>query len=151
MDDEEYKRLKETYKDHYRKINEMKHRLSQLRARERVKSALNDMNKDDLMHSFDDAMATLKEKVAMTEARLSLALEQLRGDGPEPAPEPIDEDILRKERARQTLESMKNSLGTLQAELEEKARNMKINKTIGPARKNQQSGRTNQDNNPDVG
>lgn len=151
MDDEEYKRLKEIYKDHYRKINDMKRRLNELRAKERVRSALNNMNSDNLTRNFDDAMATLKEKVAITEARLSLALEQLRGESPEPAADPDEQEILRKEKARQTLETMKNSLGTLQADLEEKARNMKTVKTIGPKSNKDQTDRKETERNPDIG
>lgn len=149
MDDEEYRRLKETYKDHYRKINEMKKRLAGLRTRERIHSALNDMNKEDLMHSLDDAVLNLKEKVAMTEARLSVALEQLRGEDNNQASTPIeDEESIRKEKARQTIETMKNSLGTLQAELEEKARNMKTIKTIGPGTKKDQDDIESGERNP---
>lgn len=150
MDDEEYRRLKETYKDHYRKINDMKKRLAGLRQRQRIHSALSDMNKEDLMNSLDDAVLNLKEKVAMTEARLSVALEQLRGEDHTQVSKPEDDaEIIRKEKARQTLETMKNSLGTMQAELEEKARNMKTIKTIGPGTKNNRDETDSTERNPE--
>lgn len=126
MDQEEYDRLKEVYKDHYRKISELKKKLSEIRRTERVNRALEQMNPDNLMENFDLALLKLREKIAIAEARISTAIHGIDEENPVSSDiEPITvdkEEELRKSKARQTLEELKNQMGVLQQEVEKKAR-----------------------------
>ncbi|HKI46672.1 MAG TPA: hypothetical protein VKA08_15190 [Balneolales bacterium] len=138
MDQEEYDRLKEVYKDHYRKIGELKKKLSDVRRMDRVNRALEQMNPDNLMENFDLALLKLREKMAIAEARISTALHGIDEENPvssDTGTEPVEnEEELRKSKARQTLEELKNQMGVLQQEVEEKARsisNKNQSKTIG--------------------
>ncbi len=138
MDQEEYDRLKEVYKDHYRKIGELKKKLSDVHRMDRVNRALEQMNPDNLMENFDLALLKLREKMAIAEARISMALHGIDEENPvssDTGAEPVEkEEELRKSKARQTLEELKSQMGVLQQEVEEKARsisNKNRNKTIG--------------------
>lgn len=138
MDQEEYDRLKEVYKDHYRKIRELKKKLNEVRQMDRVNRALEQMNPENLMENFDLALLKLREKMALAEARISTALHGIDEENPEVSDtEHItvdDEEELRKNKARQTLEELKNQMGVLQRDVEEKARSISDknqNKTIG--------------------
>ena len=140
MDQEEYDRLKEVYKDHYRKIGELKKKLSDVRRMDRVNRALEQMNPDNLMENFDLALLKLREKMAIAEARISTALHGIDEENPISYDTDTDTDTvekeeeLRKSRARQTLEELKSQMGVLQQEVEEKARsisNKNRSKTIG--------------------
>ena len=136
MDQEEYDRLKEIYKDHYRKIAELKKKLSEIRRTERVSRALEQMNPDNLMENFDLALLKLREKIAIAEARISTAIHGIDEENPVSSDietQTVDnEEELRKSKARQTLEELKNQMGVLQEEVEEKARSISNrSKTIG--------------------
>lgn len=138
MDQEEYDRLKEVYKDHYRRIGELKKKLSDVRRMERVNRALEQMNPDNLMDNFDLALLKLREKMAIAEARISTALHGIDEENPissDTETESVkNEEELRKTKARQTLEELKNQMGVLQQEVEEKAQTISQKnraKTIG--------------------
>jgi|GEM_PF-202996 len=141
MDQEEYDRLKEIYKDHYRKIGELKKKLTEVRRMERVDRALDQMNPENLIDNFDLALLKFRDKMAIAEARISTALHGIDEERPvssdtESIPVVDNEEELRKSKARQTLEELKNQMGVLQQEVEEKARTISEknqNKTIGRA------------------
>lgn len=146
MDQEEYDRLKEVYKDHYRRIGELKKKLTDVRRMERVNRALDQMNPENLMDNFDLALLKFREKMAIAEARISTALHGIDEEGPissdtDSEPTVDNEEELRKSKARQTLEELKNQMGVLQQEVEEKARSISEknqNKTIGRAERTEE-------------
>jgi len=143
MDQKEYEQIKEEYKTHYRKVKELRKRLTELKRSERVSSAMEQMNTDDLLNSFDNVLQSFKEKVAIAEARLSVALDNILPDNKteqQPVKESTEEEkeeVVRKQKARETLNMLKNEMGMLHMEIEEKARELNATKTIGSDERDQ--------------
>ncbi len=133
MDQGEYDRIREAWKDHYRSILRLKKKLGGLRYTEQVNRALEQMNPENVMENFDLALLRFREKMALAEARISAALQGTDEEKPDAGEESFadTEEELRRIRAKQTLEELKNQVGMLQQEVETKARSMKITKTIG--------------------
>lgn len=128
---EERERLKEEYKQHYRKMREAKERLSRTRNSRNIARALQDMDTSGVMETFDDFLFKVKSKLATVEARLDVAMESLSEEGEsEVQEEDLDEEMSR-ERARETLKQVKMEMGSLYSEIEEQASAMNVRKTIG--------------------
>lgn len=122
-------RLKEEYKEHYRKMRETKERLNRARRTKSITDALRDMDTTELMHSFDDILFNVKSRIARAEARLEVAMENLSGD--DDRLENRQDEELRKARARETLKQVKLEMGQLYNEIERHADSMRVDKTIG--------------------
>lgn len=142
MDPKEYERLKEEYKAHYRKVRELRKRLNEFKRTHNVNSAMEQMNKEDLLDSFDQVLHSFKEKVALAEARLTTALDNLIPDvktdenlEPKKSFEDEKEEVVRRQKARETLNMLKNDMGMLHMEIDEKAKELDISKTIGSSEK----------------
>lgn len=121
-------RLKEEYKEHYRKIKDAKEKLRRNRYTQNVADALNQMNSDDLLESVDEFLGKVRHKMASIEARLDVAMEQFSES------EVLDEELereVRKKKANDTLRDIKLEMGLLYNELEKQADEMNVNKTIG--------------------
>jgi len=138
MDPKEYEQIKEEYKVHYQKVKELRKKLNELKHSKKVNSALEQMNTQDLLNSFDQVLHNFKEKVAVAEARLTVALDNLIPDielDEEPEKKsPSDaekEEVVRRQKARETLSMLKNEMGMLHMEIEEKAKELDVSKTIG--------------------
>lgn len=130
---EKRERLKEEYKQHYRKMREAKQQLNRTRRKRNIAEALRNMDTTQLMESFDDMLFTVKSKVASLEARLDVAMDSLADDDIEGGgmkQQDLD-DELKKEKARETLRQVKLEMGKLYSEIEEQAKAMKVEKTIG--------------------
>lgn len=126
--EQERDRLKEEYKDHYRKIRDTKEKLRRSKYVQNVNDALNQMNPDELLSSVDHFLGNVRDKMSHIEARLDVAMEGfLDGDDQK---EMMDEE-LRKEHARESLKQIKLEMGLLYSEIEEQAKEMKIDKTVG--------------------
>ncbi|MFV1884144.1 MAG: hypothetical protein ACMZ7B_06645 [Balneola sp.] len=113
--EQERERLKEEYKDHYRRIKEAKERLKQTEQKGKIAQALNNMNADNLLESVDEFLGKVKEKVTNVEARLDVAMDSLDEDDPSTAAgklkqEELDAEI-KKQRAKQTLQQVKAENG----------------------------------------
>jgi hypothetical protein len=126
--EEERNRLKEEYKDHYRKIKELKQKLAEAERVKKLTNAVNQINPQGLIDQFDEALGKVREKIFTAEARLDMAMESA-----EPAGEvtPIDEDAIRKQKASETMKQMKMELGMLNDAIEEQAANLPVQKTLG--------------------
>lgn len=121
-------RLKEEYKEHYRKIKDAKEKLRRNRYTQNVADALNQMNSDELLESVDEFLGKVRNKMASIEARLDVAMEQFSTS------EELDEELekeVRKKKANDTLRDIKLEMGLLYNELEKQADEMNVNKTIG--------------------
>ncbi len=138
MDENEYRQLKDSYKAHYKKINELKKKLAEVRRMEKINSALEQMKPDELMGSFDQLVHNLKDKISIAEAKISLALENLSStEGvsesgiDDKVKEAENEEFLRRQKAQETLNMLKNEMGMLHDEIEEEAKSLRAEKTIG--------------------
>lgn len=126
----ERERLKEEYKEHYRKMRETKERYSRAKKVQNIAQALKDMDKSQMLDSFDEFLSSLKYKLASVEARLEVAMEDLPEENETAAREKLDEEM-NKVNAKETLRQVKMEMGLLYKEIEDQADSLEVNKTIG--------------------
>ncbi|RNC79480.1 MAG: hypothetical protein ED557_15520 [Balneola sp.] len=133
--EQERERLKEEYKDHYRRIKEAKEQLRQTQQKGKIAQALNNMNADNLLESVDEFLGKVKEKVVSAEARLDVAMDSLDEDDPKTAAGKLKQEELdaemKKQKAKQTLQQVKAEMGMLYSEIEKHAEEIHAEKTIG--------------------
>lgn len=127
--EQERERLKEEYKDHYRKIRETKEKLRRSKYVRNVNEALHQMNADELLANVDEFLGKVRTKMSLIEARLDVAMEQIL-DQPDDISE-LDEEM-KKENARESLKKIKAEMGLLYREIEKQAEELHAEKTIGP-------------------
>ncbi|MFH5883081.1 hypothetical protein ACG2F4_02125 [Halalkalibaculum sp. DA3122] len=129
-------RLKEEYKQHYRKMREAKEQLNRTRRKRNITEALRNMDTSELMDSFDDLLFTVKSKIASVEARLDVAMESLAEDEKQHGgmSEQERDEEMQKTKARETLKQVKLEMGKLYNEIERQAGNMHVEKTVGSAK-----------------
>lgn len=131
--EEERERLKQEYKDHYRKIKELKERSKRAEQKGKIAQAVNNMNPDNLLESVDEFLGKVRDKVNHVEARLDVAMDSMDDDSD------LETEIkneqheaeLKKQRAKQTLQQVKAEMGMLYSEIEKTAGEIKTEKTIG--------------------
>lgn len=132
--EQERERLKEEYKEHYRRIREAKERLKQTEQKGKIAQAVKNMNADNLLESVDEFLGKVREKVTHVEARLDVAMDSLEEEDSSGSSkiknEELDEE-LKKQRAKQTLQQVKAEMGMLYSEIEKHADEIKAEKTIG--------------------
>lgn len=136
--EEERERLKQEYKDHYRRIKELKERSKRAEQKGKIAQAVNNMNPDSLLESVDEFLGKVKDKVNYVEARLDVAMDSMDDDSK------LETEIkneqheaeLKKQRAKETLQQVKAEMGMLYSEIEKTAGEIKTEKTIG-TKKNQ--------------
>lgn len=132
--EEERDRLKEEYKEHYRRIKEAKERLKRAEQKGKISQAVHNMNADSLLESVDEFLGKVREKVTHVEARLDVAMDNLEDEdtaaGSKIKKEELD-DELKKQKAKQTLKQVKAEMGMLYNEIEKHAGEIKTEKTIG--------------------
>lgn len=132
------KQLKEEYKQHYRKMRTAKERYRRTRKTRNIVDALKEMDSTELMESFDSFLFELQNKVTLTEAKLDVALETMEQNPSTPAASETDEEM-KREKAKETLQQAKADMGLLYSELEQQAREIDVNKTVGAGEKETQS------------
>lgn len=126
--EQEREKLKEEYKEHYRKIRDTKEKLRRSGYVKNVNEALQQMNADELLASVDQFLGKVRSKMAGLEARLDVAMDHLMDDRPDE--EELDEE-LKKEKARDTLKQIKLEMGLLYSEIEQQANGLNVDKTVG--------------------
>ncbi len=137
--EKERERLKEEYKDHYRKIRDTKEKLRQSRYVKNISDAMDQMNADELLSSVDDFLGKVRHKMTSIEARLDVAMDQFSEE--ENLDTELDEE-LKKKRAKDTLRDIKLEMGLLYSELEKQAEEINVKKTIGPETEQKNSGKS---------
>ena len=137
--EQERERLKEEYKEHYRKIRDAKDKLRRSKYVQNVNQAMQKMNADDLLSSVDDFLGSVRSKMANFEARLDVAMDQFLED--EQGQVELDEEM-KKVKMRDTLKEIKREMGLLYNEIEQQAENMNVEKTVG---KKQDAGKESPD------
>lgn len=138
--EQEREKLKEEYKDHYRKIRDMKEKVRRSQSVKNISDAVENMNTDDLMASVDHFLDKVRSKVAHFEARLDTAMDNLTGDEDETISKEEMDETMRKERARETLKQVKLEMGLLYNELEKRADDIKVKKTVGSKKRESNTG-----------
>ncbi|MGN8224489.1 hypothetical protein [Gracilimonas sp. BCB1] len=132
--EQERERLKEEYKEHYRRIKEAKQRLKRAEQKGKISQAVNNMNADNLLETVDEFLGKVREKVTNVEARLDVAMDSLEDEdttaGSKIKKEELDEE-LKKQKAKQTLKQVKAEMGMLYNEIEKHADEIRTEKTIG--------------------
>ncbi|TVQ13229.1 MAG: hypothetical protein EA364_07050 [Balneolaceae bacterium] len=123
---EERERLKEEYKAHYRQVLEARKRIEDIKRKQRIVDALDKMNAGGILESMENMLHKIREKVAVTEARLEVASEK-----EEHTLSAEDETFIEKHRARETLNQMKLEMGLLQNEIDDQVRQLQSDKTVG--------------------
>ncbi|WP_138430541.1 hypothetical protein [Fodinibius saliphilus] len=131
----ERERLKEEYKAHYRKMREIKERASRANKTKKISDALKNMDKSQMLDTFDDFLYSVKHKVASVEARLDVAMESLTDEKKEAIDEQEFDEEMAKEKAKDTLKQVKLEMGLLYKEIEQQADTLEVNKTIGSGEK----------------
>lgn len=124
-------RLKEEYKEHYRLIRESKEKLKRSRYVQNVNKAFHQLNRDELLETMDDFLHNVRSKVANFESRLDVAIDHLMEDHNQEIEMDEFDTELRKERAKETLRQVREEMGILYSEIERKAENINVKKTIG--------------------
>lgn len=132
--EQERERLKEEYKEHYRKIRDVKEKLRRSESVKNISNAVESMNTDHLMDSVDHFLDKVRHQVANFEARLDVAMENLTGSEKRDVSEAEMEEVHRKEKARETLKQVKIEMGMLYNELEKRAGDIHVEKTVGSKR-----------------
>lgn len=131
--EQERERLKQEYKEHYRKIRDAKEKLRRSQYVKNVSRAMKEMNADQLLESVDEFLDKLRHNMASIEARLDVAMEQVMDEAEQ------DEE-LKKEKAKETIRQVKRDLGLLYNDLEKQAAEMDVKKTVGAERNEQKDG-----------
>ncbi|MCC5926071.1 MAG: hypothetical protein JJU41_05870 [Bacteroidetes bacterium] len=149
---EDREKLKEEYKAHYRALKDLRQKAANVRRTASVNKALEAMQSGQLLQRFDAAMNAVNEQIARAEARLEVFLDAAAEK------EPIDEAVIEKELARQTVQKMRSEIGLIHDELDEQLAalpdvkksvgvdstadkkkkqpaNTNVNKTLGPRSK----------------
>jgi len=132
--EQERQRLKEEYKEHYRRIKEAKEKLKRAEQKGKISQAVQKMNADNLLETMDEFLGKVREKVTHVEARLDVAMDSLEDEdsaaGSKVKQEELDEE-LKRQKAKQTLKQVKAEMGMLYNEIEKHADEIHAEKTIG--------------------
>ncbi|MGB0347596.1 MAG: hypothetical protein ACPGGA_08925 [Balneolaceae bacterium] len=133
--EEERERLKQEYKEHYRKIKEAKERLKQTEKKGRIAQALNDMNADEILGSVDEFLGKVRDKVNLSEAKFDMAMDSLEDEDlsetARKANQQERDEEIKKQKAKETLKQVKAEMGMLYSEIEKTADEIQAKKTIG--------------------
>ncbi|CAN0335962.1 unnamed protein product [Chrysoparadoxa australica] len=78
--EQDRERLKQEYKEHYRRIKEAKERLKGAEQKGKIAQAINNMDADNLLGSVDEFLGKVRDKVSHVEARLDVAMDSLGED-----------------------------------------------------------------------
>ncbi len=134
QNEQERERLKEEYKEHYRRIKEAKARLKTAEQKGKITQAINNMDPNNLLETMDEFLGKVRDKVTHVEARLDVAMDSLSDDDStlqqEIKNDELDE-VLKKQKAKETLQQVKAEMGMLYSEIEKHAEEIKTEKTIG--------------------
>lgn len=130
-------RLKKEYKEHYRKIREVKERLARSEKTKNISDALKNMDTSQLTDTFDEFLFKVKSKIANVEARLDVAMDSLSEPEDDITAEIERDEELKKEKAKETLRQAKIEMGLLYNEIEQQADSMSVEKTIGSKKRSE--------------
>ncbi len=127
---EDRERLKEEYKEHYRAIRDLRKKAAESERLAKISSALQNVNAESIMESFDQALHKVRETIEIAEAKIEMALEaHLDDHGDEEL-----HDLEQRRKVKQTLDSIRSEMGALQNDLDKKTEQIEhAAKTLGPS------------------
>jgi hypothetical protein len=129
---EDRERLKEEYKEHYRAIRELRKKAAESERMAKITSALENVNAEQIMESFDNVLNKVREKIEIAEAKLEMAIDSRLNDHHD---EELRE-IENKRKAQETIQKFKSEMSGLNNVLEEKVQEIeKFEKTLGRSTK----------------
>lgn len=147
--EQDRERLKQEYKEHYKRIKELKERSRRAEQKGKIAQAVNNMNADSILESVDEFLGKVREKVTHVEAKLDVAMDSM--DDNDSVDREIKqqeyEEALKKKKAKETLQQVKAEMGMLYSEIEKKADEIQTKKTIGGKKSNHSISDTTSDNN----
>lgn len=147
--EQDRERLKQEYKEHYKRIKELKERSRRAEQKGKIAQAVNNMNADSILESVDEFLGKVREKVTHVEAKLDVAMDSM--DDNDSVDREIKqqeyEEALKKKKAKETLQQVKAEMGMLYSEIEKKADEIQTKKTIGGKKSNDSISDTTSDNN----
>ncbi len=131
--EQDRERLKQEYKEHYKRIKELKEQGKRAQQKGKIAQAVNNMNADNILETVDEFLGKVRDKVNHAEARLDVAMDSMDDDSS------LEQEIkneqheaeLKKQKAKQTLQQVKAEMGMLYSEIEKTAEEIKTEKTIG--------------------
>jgi thioester reductase-like protein len=132
--EKERERLKEEYKQHFRKMKDAGEKIRRNRYVHNVNRALHNMDASELLSSFDHFLDQVRDKMTRIEARLDVAVEEILETSE------LDEELdteLRKQKAKESLKKIKTDMGMLYRDIEKQAEEYKAEKTVGRQADNQ--------------
>lgn len=130
---EDRERLKEEYKKHYRSIKELRQKAVDAERMAKVNNALNRMNVDGLMDSFDEVLDKVRHKIALAEAKMEVYLESAEELNSDEVYRCEDEEFIRKQRSEETLQRIRAEMGIIQTDIKEQISALnEVDKSIGP-------------------
>lgn len=132
--EKERERLKEEYKQHFRKMKDAGEKIRRNRYVHNVNQALHNMDASELLSSFDHFLDQVRNKMALIEARLDVAVEEILETSD------LDEELdaeMRKQKAKESLKKIKTDMGMLYRDIEKQAEEYKAEKTVGRQTGNQ--------------
>jgi phage shock protein A len=126
--EKERERLKEEYKNHFRKMKGAGEKIRRNRYIKNVNEALHQMDASELLSSFDNFLDQVRGKMAHIEARLDVAVEEILQTSD------LDEELdaeIRKQKAKESLKKIKTDMGMLYRDIEKQAEEYRAEKTVG--------------------
>jgi phage shock protein A len=134
MANKEFEQLKSEYKEHYKKLNEMKQKLMQAKHTQRIAQALEDMDPKPVIQSVDEMVEVIRGKAAQWEAKLSVALsdtyDNLTGTDEEAEKVSDFEQMQKKQDIKNTINEIKLQMQNLNSDIDNKEP-VKVEKTLG--------------------
>ena len=134
MANKEFEQLKNEYKEHYKKLNEMKQKLIQAKHTQRIAQALEDMDPQPVIQSVDEMVEVIRGKAAQWEAKLSVALSDTYDNltGSEEDAEKVSEfeQMQKKQDIKNTINEIKLQMQNLNVDVLQKEQAI-VEKTLG--------------------
>jgi len=134
MANKEFEQLKNEYKEHYKKLNEMKQKLIQAKHTQRIAQALEDMDPQPVIQSVDEMVEVIREKAAQWEAKLSVALsdtyENLTSSDKDAYNVSEFEEMQKKQDIKNTINEIKLQMQSLNVDVKQNEHD-KVEKTVG--------------------
>lgn len=125
---EDRERLKEEYKEYYRAIRELRKKAAESKRMAKITTALENVNADQIMESFDNVLNKVREKIELAEAKLEMAIDSHLNDHHD---EELKE-IENKRKAQETIQKFKSEMKGLDNILDEKVQEIEnMEKTLG--------------------
>lgn len=141
---EKIDQLKEEYKTHYRAMHETSRKVNAARRKSSIVSALKSMDAQEVFHSMESAMDSLREKMAKTEAKVEVLLENWF-DEEENAPDIQEfEEQERRKKAQETIKHIRSLTRRYESDLDNLIEHLEATKTLGASSeaKNRKAGET---------